>query len=486
MNSLVAVLDKEDENATQIALTMLRALTSKKVETCGMASPTEIETRRTFEALQNSDIRSHIVIACVSSQPLGEDEAQPIRLEKATMIFDGRISPRKSILIRENRKGKIQNHHENAETIVKETEGDFTFVIAEPEEILAGRDSIGVRPLYYGENTDVAALASERKVLWKAGIENTVSFPPGHVAALDRKGFKFKPVKRLAYSKPEQTDMKTASERLHGLLRQSVKNRVFGLKEVAVAFSGGLDSSLIAFLTKDSGTRVSLIHVSLRGQAETEHAKRVADELKLPIHVCEFSEDDVKRVLPEVLWTIEEADPINAGIAIPMYWAAKKAADMDLKVMLAGQGADELFGGYKRYVDCYMLHGEEKARKSIFNDIIRLNEANLERDFKIFNKQGVELRLPFATYEMAKFASNLPLSLKIEPNANTLRKLVLRHVAQDVGLSQSVVSKPKKAIQYTTGINNALKKMAKRSGLTINEYLQTLLQSTRKKMIRHE
>jgi asparagine synthase (glutamine-hydrolysing) len=159
---------------------------------------------------------------------------------------------------------------------------------------------------------------------------------------------------------------------------------------------------------------------------------------------------------------------------------------MDLKVMLAGQGADELFGGYKRYVDCYMLHGEEKARKSIFNDIIRLNETNLERDFKIFNVHGVELRLPFATYEIAKFASNLPLSLKIEPNANTLRKLVLRHVAQDVGLSQSVVSKPKKAIQYTTGINNALKKMAKRSGLTINEYLQTLLQPTRKKMIRHE
>jgi len=484
MNTLVAVLDREGENATQIALTMLKALTSKKAETYGIASPTEIETRGTFEALQNSDIKSHIVIACVSSQPRGEDEAQPIRLEKATMIFDGRIfSPRESSLIGENRKGKIQKHHENAETIVKETEGDFTFVIAEPEGILAGRDSIGVRPLYYGERTNIAALASERKALWKAGIENTVSFPPGHVAALDRKGFKFKPVKRLVYLKPEQTDMKTASERLDRLLRQSVKSRVFGLKEVAVAFSGGLDSSLIAFLARDSGTKVNLIHVSLLDQPETEHAKRVANELKLPIHVCQFSENDVKHVLPEVLWIIEEANPINTSIAIPMYWAAKKAADMDLKVMLAGQGADELFGGYKRYVDCYMLQGEEKTRKNIFNDIIRLHETNLERDFKIFNIHGVELRLPFATYEIAKFALNLPLSLKIGPNANTLRKLVLRRVAQDLGFSQSVATKPKKAIQYTTGINNALERIAKRSGLTIDDYLQTLLQSTREKMM---
>jgi asparagine synthase (glutamine-hydrolysing) len=191
----------------------------------------------------------------------------------------------------------------------------------------------------------------------------------------------------------------------------------------------------------------------------------------------------VKHVLPEVLWIIEEANPINTSIAIPMYWAAKKAADMDLKVMLAGQGADELFGGYKRYVDCYMLQGEEKTRKNIFNDIIRLHETNLERDFKIFNIHGVELRLPFATYEIAKFALNLPLSLKIGPNANTLRKLVLRRVAQDLGFSQSVATKPKKAIQYTTGINNALERIAKRSGLTIDDYLQTLLQSTREKMM---
>jgi asparagine synthase (glutamine-hydrolysing) len=487
MNTLVAVLDKEGKNATQTALTMLKAVTTKKAETYGIATSTKAETKKTLGALQNLNIKSHIIVAYVCSLPLDRDEAQPIRLEKATMVLDGKtFSREENILTAESFEGKTQNHQEDAKTIVKETEGDFAFVIAESERIIAGRDSVGLRPLYYGENIDIAALASERKALWEIGIENAVSFPPGHVAILERKGFKFAPVKRLAYSEPEQTTMKTAAEELLRLLQQSVKSRVFDQKEVAIAFSGGLDSSLIASLVKDSGTKVSLIHVSMPGQPETEHAKRVADELRLPIHVCQFTEEDVRRILPRVLWTIEEADAIGTSIAIPMHWAAEKTADMGLRVMLAGQGADELFGGYKRYVDCCVLHGEEKARRSIFNDIVRLHETNLERDFKICSIHGVELRLPFADYGVARFALSLPLCLKIDPNVDTLRKLVLRQVARNVGLSQSVTEKAKKAVQYTTGTNNALKRIAKRNGLTINEYLQTLLCSTRKKMIQHE
>ncbi len=69
--------------------------------------------------------------------------------------------------------------------------------------VAAGRDPIGVQPLYFGENKDIAAFATNRKALWKLGIENPVSFPPGNLAFVNKEGFKFKPVKTLTYTEPK-------------------------------------------------------------------------------------------------------------------------------------------------------------------------------------------------------------------------------------------------------------------------------------------
>jgi asparagine synthase (glutamine-hydrolysing) len=233
---------------------------------------------------------------------------------------------------------------------------------------------------------------------------------------------------------------------------------------------------MIAFLTKKTSVSTQLIHVSLENQPETDHAKRVAEELKLPIHVCTYNQDDVEKVVKKVLWLIEEPDPLQTSIAIPMYWTAEETAEINLRVLLAGQGADELFGGYKRYVDNCLRYGKEKVQEEIRSDIAEMHETNFERDFKICSYHNVELRLPFAAYGIAKFATQLPLELKIERSEDTLRKLVLRRAAQNIGLPKSIVEKPKKAIQYTTGVAAALKKLAKRHGLSLNGYLRKTFQ----------
>ena len=191
---------------------------------------------------------------------------------------------------------------------------------------------------------------------------------------------------------------------LQALLEQSIRVRVQDVKEVAVAFSGGLDSSVVAFLAKKCGVQVHLVHVSLRGQPETEEAKKAADELKLPLSVCLFEPEDVEKTLPKVVALIEEPDPVKAAVGVPFYWVAKKTAESGLNVLLAGQGADELFGGYQRYVNEYLSHGEEKVRETMFADVVRLHESNIERDEKICGFHGVELRLPFASFGIAEFA----------------------------------------------------------------------------------
>ena len=272
--------------------------------------------------------------------------------------------------------------------------------------------------------------------------------------------------------------MDEAAKTLQTLLENSIQRRVQGLKEVAVAFSGGLDSSVVAFLASKCGVKVSLLHVSLENQEETEEAMKAADELNLPLEVHLFKDSDVEMVLPKVVALIEEPDPIKASIGVPFYWAAEQAAEAGFKVMLAGQGADELFGGYQRYVNECCKDGSQAVRKTMFNDVVRIHESNLERDLKITGFFDVELRVPFGSFDLAEFALGLPVECKIESKPDTLRKLVLRKMALDAGLPDAIAKKPKKAVQYSTGINDAVKRIAKNHQKTVNEYITELFQKT--------
>jgi asparagine synthase (glutamine-hydrolysing) len=488
MGAIIAVLNKRGRNATEKAVAMLKILKHKGVEAFGIASPTIVKMGKSIEALQNQNVNSPVVVGHVFSKTLPFDKPQPIKLENATLVFEGRIYQRLAEYSDAEAVAKKmqQNREENIKFLIKKIEGEFAFASAESQRLVAGRDAMGIRPLYYGENTDYAALASERKALWKIGIKKVNSFPPGHLAFVDKHGFKFKLVKTLVRSCAKKITMQAAAKKLQKLLRKSIKERISRLQEAAVAFSGGLDSSIIAFIAKNLGADVHLIHVSLENQSETDYAKKVAEELKLPILVYLYSEDDVKEVLQKVLWFVEEPDPLKTSIGIPVYWAAEKTAEMNIKVLLAGQGADELFGGYKRYLNDYLRNGSEKVQETIFNDTLKMYETNFERDFKICNFHNVELRLPFATYSIAKFATELPLELKIGRQYAGLRKLVLRRVAENLGLPQPVVRKPKRAIQYATGIDKTLKRLAKREGLPLKEYLQKTFQTLLKEMVENE
>ena len=408
------------------------------------------------------------------------DKQHCIRVGKTAVVFDGRIySPTLGASGAKTIAKQLEQADglEVSEAFLKQVEGDFSLLIAEPERIIAGRDPVGVAPLYYGENGSAAALASNRRALWKLGVNAARSFPPGHLAIISRKGFKFRPVKTLVYTQPKPVVIQEAVETLQKLLEKSVRRRVWGAREVAVAFSGGLDSSVVAFLAEKCHVAVRLVHVSLENQPETEAAKKAADELNLPLQVYLFRESDVANVVSSVVELIEEPDPIKTSIGVPFYWTAKKVAEAEITVLLAGQGADELFGGYQRYVNEYVLHGENSVSKTMFDDVVRIYESNLERDVKICSFHNVELRLPYASYQLAEFALSLPTELKIERDLGALRKLVLRKAAQKMGLPASITKRPKKAVQYSTGVNRALKKLAKKQGTTVADYVNRLFLS---------
>ncbi len=471
----IAVLDKAGRDAVP---SVIQALDSLKTEDSRfiLTPSSGLHEAGDSQILIGAHVCSSIAIGCVF--PKRFRRLTPQFAQKADMVsvFEGKLySSLPSNAQFTRLKGQPSMLDEaSMKNLLGESEGDFSVIAAEPSKILGLRDPVGVQPLYFGENNEFAAFASNRMVLQKLGIHESCSFPPGNLEVLTKEGFKFKPIKTLCRPKPRRTTLAEAAQTLLKLLEESVRVRVHGVKEVAVAFSGGLDSSVVAFLAKKCGVQVQLVHVSLAGQPETEDAKKVAEALELPLSVHFFGAEEVEKTVPKVVGLIEEPDPVKTAVGIPLYWVAQKTAEAGLDVLLAGQGADELFGGYQRYVNEYITYGEEKVGQTMFNDVVRLPQSNLERDKKICGFHGVDLRLPFASFAVAEFALSLPLVLKIERKQDGLRKLVLRKLARDFGLPEIVVNKPKKAVQYATGVNAVLGKIAKKQGLTVREFTAKL------------
>ncbi len=479
MKVTVAMLDKNGDSTVERVLNVLNSFDLWMPSHFGLISPKKCMFEKNVEIIKKQGLKSSTTAGFVTSKPKSTSDYEHLQMDDEALLFEGRVYSPVPETAFTQQVAKAPLHCEaTLQTMMEQADGDYEFLLVKNNWIAVGRDPIGVQPLYFGENRDIAALATNKKALWKLGIEKPQSFPPGNLAFVSKEGFKFKSVKTLTYTESKQITMDDAAKCLQRLLEESIKRRVVGLKEVAVAFSGGLDSSVVAFLASKFGLKVNLLHVSLENQPETEEAMKAADELDLPLQVDLFKDSDVEAVLPKVVDLIEEPDPIKASIGVPFYWVAQKAAEANFKVMLAGQGADELFGGYQRYVAKSCKDGSEAVRKTMYDDVVRIHESNLERDLKITGFHNVDLRVPFASFSLVEFALGLPVNLKIERKTDTLRKLVLRKMALNAGMPPSMAQKPKKAVQYSTGINDAIKRIAKTNEKSVNEYIIEVFQQS--------
>ena len=478
MGAIVAVVNKGGENAVPNVVIMLRELTHRGVDAHGVATPSSTTTAKSIEDMKIEKLSSPVALGHNLSRIFSRDHPQPLLGEDFALVFEGHLFPLSGASEVDEIREKLElRPQRNAGSIIKELEGSYAFAIAHAEKVIAGRDMFGTNSLYYGENETACAIASERKALWSLGIKNVKSFPPGNLAVISTNGVAFQPIKTVTQPPLKSIHMDTAAKHLQNLLLESTGKRVSDLKKVAVAFSGGLDSSIIAALAKTCGIDVHLISVGLKDQAEVEYAKATAERLDLPLHLETFTVDDVEQVLPKVLWLIEESNAVKVSIAIPFYWTAEIASKMRCRVLLAGQGSDELFGGYHRYLGTYGQFDITAVQKAMYHDVASCYEKNFQRDAQVCSFHKVELRLPFVDREVVQFALGLPVSLKIKSAEDRLRKRVLRRVAENLELPQFIVNKPKKAIQYTTGVNKTLRRLARKESLTLQEYVKRVFRT---------
>ncbi|AIF69561.1 asparagine synthase [Palaeococcus pacificus DY20341] len=336
-------------------------------------------------------------------------------------------------------------------TAVNSLIGDYAVAFSDKNRIYLFRDPIGVRPLYYSPN---GLFASEKKVLWSIG-EKAVPVEPGELVAISKEGIKKTKLLSIGDFKGAPLPYKRAKEGLKKSLEYAVKIRAS--KKTGVLFSGGLDSSLLAMLASEHSD-IILYTAGAEGSVDLEWARKVSEALGLELREYVFDLEDVKEALPKVAFAIEEPNPMNLAIGIPLYFATKLAREDGVKVLLSGQGADELFGGYAKYLENPSL---------MEKDIIEIGEKNLVRDDKIAMINSVEGRIPFLDLNVVRLALRTPLEYKI---SGRIRKKILRDVALEMGLPKEVAYREKKACQYGSNSQKMLEKISKMQGLKPREF----------------
>ncbi len=330
-------------------------------------------------------------------------------------------------------------------------DGDYSFAVWDGENLAVVRDPLGVKPLFYAKNDDLCGFASTKQALSKVGFTGIETLKPEHIL------FNWEDIApaQSLYEKIIEGDV----SKIDKLLKLSVGMRVEELYEVGVIFSGGLDSSYLALLLKEIseniGLKIKLYAVGKEGSHDIEAAKYGAKFLNLDLEICEITEEMIRDALPDVVKAIGDDNLMKVGVGLTTYFATKILAEDGMKVAISGQGADELFGGYKRYLESFV---NDTLDYDIRNDMANMYHVNLERDGACAMLNSVELRLPFLDKKLVELVLNIPDNKKIVSMHDEMRKSILRKLAFEEGLDYEIAYRPKKAAQYGTGIDKILRK----------------------------
>jgi asparagine synthase (glutamine-hydrolysing) len=353
---------------------------------------------------------------------------------------------------------------------VEDIDGIYAIAIKAQEEnkIYLVRDRLGIRPLYYGQNDNVLGFASERKGLWQIGIrEPTFSLLPGHCVILSDKISS--PIKIAEppvnfSNQPTLTNLNDAVSAYKKALYNSIKKRSQDLSRIGIIFSGGIDSVLVAKITKELVPNVTCYTSGLAGSDDIKFSKVIADELDLNLKINELDIKDIENMLPSILNIIETTNSTQAEVSLPIYGALKLAAKDGLRVVFTGQGADELFAGYPWYVKIFAKYGSKKLKEYMIRDLLLLYKETLEREDKLAMSNSIEMREPFLDSEIVRTATNIDLNLNLADENDIFGKRVHRELAIQVGIPKYIAYREKQAAQHGAGIHGILSKIAEKNG----------------------
>ncbi len=464
MGALAALCISIDEDPTPLIQRMTGALAHR-----APANPTVVTS-------EGRDHKSWFSLAYAGNRILDRDRDHPLTRGKLTLALDGRLnrSYKSSDIDYCSRKLGPSPSLAKFRQLILSEKGMYALVGVSETALIAARDPLGIKPLYFAGIGHGIAIASERKALWAIGCPDPQPVEPGSLMVAREMTQRFMQVFQLRKPKTVQISLNSAAQRLERHLRRAFGLLTRDLERFAIAFSGGLDSAVTAALAKDSDARCELFTVGLEGSDELSQAEEIAEELGMKQRVATHNLDQLESYVRRVLWLIEEPNLMKLSVAIPLHWTAELARSHGFRVIFTGQGSDELFGGYRKFKNLYQTNGRKAVERALFQAVANSYLVNFQRDEQATAPLGVELRSVFCDLDVVDFGLSLPLDMKVTGPEDEMRKHVLRSAAKRLGLPPRVYGKRKRAIQHGTGVEKAIINLAQERKMKPQKFLESL------------
>jgi len=257
-------------------------------------------------------------------------------------------------------------------------------------------------------------------------------------------------------------DEENITDELGKLLTKSVDKRVKG--KVGIAFSGGVDSSLLALVCDKLGKDFVLYSVGLKNSEDLRWAERVAREYKWKWKSFLIDEKEAEEIIKKVVEIIPNKDVVNVGVGCVVYKVLEMCKKDKIKNVFSGLGSEELFAGYERH--------KGDIFENCWKGLIYTYERDLKRDLALGKYFEIGLLCPYLDKNVIEYSMKIDSKLKIKGD---IKKYILRRVALDIGLKEEFSFRPKKAAQYGSKFDSFLGKLARRGGFKYKkDYLNTL------------
>ncbi|GFY94043.1 asparagine synthetase 3 [Actinidia rufa] len=330
-------------------------------------------------------------------------------------------------------------YEDYGEEFVDTLDGMFSFVLLDTRDksFIAARDAIGITPLYMGWGLDGSVwFASEMKAL-SDDCERFMSFPPGHIYSSKQGGL------RRWYNPPWFSEHIPSTPYDPLVLREAFEKAVVKRLMTDVPFgvllSGGLDSSLVAAVASRHlaeseaacqwGSQLHTFCIGLKGSPDLKAAREVADYLGTRHHEFYFTVQEGIDALEEVIYHIETYDVTTIRASTPMFLMSRKIKSLGVKMVISGEGSDEIFGGYLYF---HKAPNKEEFHEETCRKIKALHLYDCLRANKSTSAWGVEARVPFLDKGFINIAMSIDPEWKmIRRDIGRIEKWVLRNAFDD-------------------------------------------------------
>lgn len=421
------------------------------------------------EEINDKIDESEFILAHNLLSIVGNNEIQPIKSGNLVLIANAEIYNYEKLLLDYNLDNfktnsdceiilkLIEKFYENnlKEAVLKTIsllDGDYAFCVYDNKDYVAVRDEIGVKPLHYAFDENTFSFSSESKALKAINLNNSQSLNPRY-AIVNNSLLKIRDEFTRYESKIPYEDLKNE---LKTNLLEATKKRTKNLDHVALLFSAGVDSTLIAILLKKLNVNTTLYTIGTENSQDLKFSKKVAKDIDLPLKTWIINQEIIEKQLEDTINTIEDTNLMKIGVGMTIKLTSQLASKDNQKVILSGQGADELFCGYNRYKNKYDTPAE--LLDELTHDLNNMYHVNLERDDKATMSNSIELRVPFLDRNVIETAVKTPIKYMLHSNEDKIRKHILREVAYEMSVPEYIAFRPKKAAQYGTGIDKIIKK----------------------------